>query len=214
MTLKTLSRLSGAAYLLPIHVVLTILLFSGCGNENRPCITHPNYDVVAVGDEADYQAGFMNPSTSYCSPKRNERFRWFTSNSNVLTVEEPGHVRGMSPGTAVLYVEYDGDHSKSPARSRHEVRVVPSIDSIAIHPLRARIDVGDTMRYSAHVYNADGDSIPGLPISVSSSNSAIAYSVVYQGVIGTNPGKTVVCTEGIANYRACAKLTVIDTTSR
>lgn len=97
----------------------------------------PSAATIAVGGSVR-----LAPATT----RENGEFLWFSNNELIATVDSSGRVSGVGPGTAEITVRGD-----SPAeRATAMITVVePTVHVASVHPLGARILVGEQVALSA-----------------------------------------------------------------
>jgi uncharacterized protein YjdB len=102
---------------------------------------------------------------------------WKSSNTGVATVDGGGLVRGVGAGTATITAT-SGDVSD---KATVTVSPVPA-NAVVVSPGEATLFVGETVTLKATVTDANGDALPGRPITWSSSATSVA-EVSTSGVV-------------------------------
>lgn len=101
---------------------------------------------------------------------------WSSGAETIATVSPDGLVTGIAAGTATITAEADGV-SGSAAISVFAVEVA----SVEVEPASATIATGATIQLTATPKDAQGDPLPGRPVTWSSSNEGVA--VVSDGLV-------------------------------
>ena len=110
---------------------------------------------------------------------------WASSASPVATVDGSGKVTAVSAGTATISGTIEG----KTASSAITVTVIP-VAAVAVTPGSADIDVGASRSFDAVATDANGNTLPGRPITWASADKAIA-SVSTSGLVtGVGAGNT------------------------
>ena len=96
-------------------------------------------------------------------------FEWTTSDETIATVDDDGLVAALANGTATVTAS-SGDEAGSAS-----VEVQQVAASVLVTPNRTILNaVGETFRYEASVYDANGFAMIGAPVEWSSSDEAVA----------------------------------------
>jgi uncharacterized protein YjdB len=111
---------------------------------------------------------------------------WSTSAAAVATVSSTGVVTGVGAGTATITATIDG---KSASAS---VTVQLPIASVTISPSLASVNVAWTSTLTATARNANGNAIPGVQFTWSSSNTSVATVSATGVVTGVAPGSVTI----------------------
>ena len=102
-------------------------------------------------------------------PVANISFAWTSSNESVATVDAAGLVTSRGTGSADIAAAAGG------VRASAEVMVSVEAAAVQVSPSsHTMFSVGDTLRLSAEVVDADGNAIPGIAVTWGSENSGIA----------------------------------------
>jgi uncharacterized protein YjdB len=126
------------------------------------------------------------PKDSAAVPITGRLATWSTSAAAVATVSSTGVVTGVGAGTATITATIDG---KSGSAS---VTVQLPIASITISPSLASVNVAWTSTLTATARNANGNAIPGVQFTWSSSNTSVATVSATGVVTGVAPGSVTI----------------------
>ena len=124
--------------------------------------------LTAIEDTLRLSASVLDPNGR---PIEGAEVAWSTSDTTIVAVDEEGLVTSVTTGTAFVRANR-GDLADSVIA---EVRQVPA--SVRILPeesLFTFVSLGDTLRLSAEVVDANGYSIQGLSVSWSTTEAAVA----------------------------------------
>ena len=121
----------------------------------------------ALEDTARVTATVLDPNGR---PITGAEVSWSSADTSIATVDSTGLVTGVAVGTAFIRAALD-DLADSVVA---EVRQVPA--GVRIQPAGPHTfaTLGDTLRLSAVVVDANGHAVPGLSVSWSTSNPAVA----------------------------------------
>ena len=101
---------------------------------------------------------------------------WLSSNTLVATVSAAGVVSGVSAGPATITASAEGQSASVP------VRVLAAITAIALTPATDSIMGMGTLALTATATTTGAVPVPGRPLTVTSSNPAIATAAPASGV--------------------------------
>lgn len=99
----------------------------------------------------------------------NAGITWSSSNTNVATVDASGHVTARGIGTAIISVA-----ASCCTGDQVQVSVTQQISSITVSPASASVAVGGTRQFEATARDANGNAIPNVVFSWTSSNNSVA----------------------------------------
>jgi uncharacterized protein YjdB len=102
---------------------------------------------------------------------------WKSSNTNVATVDGEGLVHGVGAGTATITATSGGVSDQAAVT----VSPVPA-NAVVVSPGEVTLFVGETVTLKAAVTDANGDPLPGRPITWSSNATSVA-EVSTSGVV-------------------------------
>jgi hypothetical protein len=106
--------------------------------------------------------------------------RWASSDSTIATVSTTGVVTGRSPGSVIITATCDGTQATIP------LTVTPLVAQVSVSlATPGTVAVGGSMQVYATAVTANGDTITGLPVTWSSSNTALATVVRFTTFVGT-----------------------------
>lgn len=129
---------------------------------------------------------------------------WSSADTSIVTVDSAGLVTGVATGTAFIRAALD-DLADSVIA---EVRQVPA--GVRIHPEdgpHTFAALGDTLRLSAVVVDANGHAIPGLSVSWSTSNAAVA-AIDDEGLLTATGNGTAIITATALSASGSARVEV------
>lgn len=128
--------------------------------------------------------------------------KWKSSDASKATVDSLGVVTGVGPGLATITATIDAVSDASAVA----VQSLP-VASIKLSPTKASVQIADTTRLVAHLYDASGAELTGRLITWTSSNAGIA-SVSSAGLVtGAGLGQATI-TATSEGKNAKAKVTV------
>lgn len=132
-------------------------------------------DSLAAGDTTTFVAAVAD---SNANPVTAPALTWTSSDTTVAVVDGGGLVTGASTGTATITA------SAAPASGSRDITVTNLvIDSVDVAPDSIHFDaLNDTMHATARALNPQGNVIPGVAITWSSSDNAVA-TVDADGVV-------------------------------
>jgi hypothetical protein len=121
-----------------------------------------------VGSEFRFAAGQLD-ILDECDREAPPGVRWATSAPGVAAVDSQGVLRALAPGTAEVVARAGG------AEARFAVTVVPVVARIAISPGDTTVTAGDTVRFRAVAYGADGRPLPAAVLAMRATESRASY---------------------------------------
>ncbi len=128
---------------------------------------------------------------------------WTSSNTSVATVDASGRVTARGLGTAVISAG-----ASCCSSDQVSVSVTQQIASVAVTPGTASVVAGSGTQLTAVARDSNGNTIPGVTFSWSSSNSWVAPVNGSGYVTGSNPGSsTVTATAGGRSAAAAVSVT-------
>ena len=96
-------------------------------------------------------------------------FTWSSSDASVVSVDGSGLVTAVAVGTAVVTAASSGVSGSA------ELVVIPAVGAVAVRPDTVRFTaLGQSVRLSAGVFDHDGRVLPGVAVSWSSGDAAVA----------------------------------------
>ena len=131
-------------------------------------------------------------------------FDWASSDTAVAVVDSTGLVRALWDGDATITA------AAGSATGSATVKVGREVAAITVTPLDAPLSVGDTVRLSAEVTDAQGVAIPGITISWESSDESVA-TVDSTGLVRAVGRGGAAITATANSVSASARVTVVAT---
>jgi uncharacterized protein YjdB len=131
-------------------------------------------------------------------------FDWASSDTAVAVVDSTGLVRALWDGDATITA------AAGSATGSATVKVGREVAAITVTPLDAALSVGDTVRLSAEVTDAQGVAIPGITISWESSDESVA-TVDSTGLVRAVGRGGAAITATANSVSASARVTVVAT---
>lgn len=96
-------------------------------------------------------------------------FTWSSSNTSVATVDASGLVTSTGIGSAEIAAGAGG------VRATADLTVTVEVVALDVSPsAHTMFSVGDTLRLTAEAVDANGNAVPGIPVTWASENSGIA----------------------------------------
>lgn len=96
-------------------------------------------------------------------------FTWSSSNTSVATVDASGLVTSTGIGSAEIAAGAGG------VRATADLTVTVELVALDVSPSASTMfSVGDTLRLTAEAIDANGNAVPGIPVTWASENSGIA----------------------------------------
>jgi hypothetical protein len=129
-------------------------------------------------------------------------FVFETSDAAVAVVGSGGIVRAEEPGSATIAV-ISGEH-----RREISVTVTQVAHSVRITPASLVLAPAASAQLTAEVLDLGGDAIPGVPLTLSSSDESILTVDAMGGVESLGPGGMVTVTAAGAGFTGTAKVYV------
>ena len=199
---------------------LTALLFlgvgaifsAGCGGESGG-VTPPVVDNVVATVEVGAPSGpvIAGQTMQLSAVARNaaggtvagKTFTWTSSSDAVATVGAGGMLSGVSPGTVNVTASADG-RSGTVA-----VTVFPvPVASLTLEPGSPQVEVGKSVQLTVTARDAAGNVLARRPVTLTSSNAAVATVNAAMQVQGVSPGTSTI-TATAEGRTATATVTVI-----
>jgi uncharacterized protein YjdB len=129
-------------------------------------VVTPNANPLFVGQTAQLSAV---PRDADGRELAGRTVQWSTSDLSIATVTSTGLVTAIAPGNATVTATSEGKTGTA------SVAVSPKpVSAVIISPGQTTVTVGGTVQLSAQVTDAQGNPLPGRPISFSSSAPQIA----------------------------------------
>lgn len=100
-------------------------------------------------------------------------FTWRSSDERVAVVTPDGVVAGVAAGTATVTAEAEGKRGAVSVTVLPEVVATPTVSRVSVTPGFATVDVGGSTGLRATALTAGGDTVRGLPVEWSSSESGV-----------------------------------------
>src|SRR5450432_3541170 len=110
---------------------------------------------------------------------------WSTSDSSIATVSSTGIVTAHAIGTAKIFI---ASGSQSAYADLTVSNAPPAPRWVSVAPATAQVSVRATMAFFASVTDAQGHLVSNVPVTWSSSNSAIAMVDTSGAITGVAPG--------------------------
>tara|TARA_Y100000590_G_scaffold210867_1_gene238900 strand:+ start:3715 stop:5412 length:1698 start_codon:yes stop_codon:yes gene_type:complete len=135
---------------------------------------------------------------------------WESSNTSVATISSSGLVTGISIGSVTITVRFTDNIGWKDALGTVMLRVSDQkVASVAINPQTINLGIGESSQVLAVSKDENGDTITGLSISWTSSNTAVA-TVSSTGLItGVSKGESIVIAS-VGGVSASASVSVTD----
>ncbi|HET7585921.1 MAG TPA: Ig-like domain-containing protein [Gemmatimonadaceae bacterium] len=139
---------------------------------------------LETGDHLTFNATVKDADGDELSGRR---IFWDSEDSTVATVDDRGVVTAVAPGKSRIAASAEG---KSALAS---VTVVPrAVGSVIVSPSAPRIEVGETVRLSAELRDADGHALGDRAVSWRSDRTTVATVDAKGTVHGVAPGSAVI----------------------
>lgn len=124
-------------------------------------------DSLAAGDTTTFAAAVADSNGAAVAAAA---VAWSSSDTTIAVVDQNGVVTGASTGTATITA------TASPASGVRDITVTGLVvDTVAVTPDSLHFaSLGDTLRAGAQALNPQGNPIPGVAITWSSSDTAVA----------------------------------------
>ena len=188
--------------------VLGLAMLVGCKLPTRPQVTNGNVATVAVtppsaslsvGDLVQFVATPEDRSGNSLSGRV---VTWATSDAAVATVDGAGLVTGAGTGSATITAASEGRNGTAAIAVK---RV--AVATVAVTPVTAAVQVGQTVQLSATPKDARGNSLNGRVMTWATSNAAVE-TVNGSGLVsGVGPGAATV-TAACEGQTGAAAITV------
>jgi uncharacterized protein YjdB len=144
----------------------------------------PTSATLVVGQTVQLEA---QPRDASGRPLDGRTVTWSTNRSDVATVTPTGIVAALSPGTATITASSEGRSGTATI-----VAEAPSVNRVEVTPTSATINVGDSFRLTATVYDSRGNVIPGAQVGWASSDTRTAIVDNTGRVLGIAEGTVVI----------------------
>ena len=128
-------------------------------------------------------------------------FSWSSGDTLVAVVDAAGLVSGLGQGETTVTA------SSGSASGSASVSVTQSASSVVLTPAEADIGPGDTLRLVAEAFDANGNAVPGIEFSWSSSDASVASVDVSGLVRGVAEGRAAI-TAAVGHTRGTSEMTV------
>lgn len=135
-------------------------------------------------------------------------FTWSSSNTSVATVDATGLVTSTGIGSAEIAAGAGG------VRATADLTVTVEVVALDVTPSASTMfSVGDTLRLTAEVRDAQGNAVPGIPVTWASENSGIATVDMSGLVTSVRTGSTNIYAEAgaLADSAAISVAQIADT---
>jgi uncharacterized protein YjdB len=130
-------------------------------------------------------------------------FTWTSSSDAVAAVGAGGMLTGVTPGTANVTASADGKSGTV------TVSIIPvPIASLAVEPGSPQVEVGKALQLTVTARDAAGNPLTGRPVTLVSSNAAVATVNAAMLVQGVSPGTSTI-TATAEGKTATATVTVV-----
>jgi uncharacterized protein YjdB len=144
----------------------------------------PSIDSLVVGQSTQFTA-IARDSTG--APLIGRTMVWRTSISTIATVSSSGLVLAANPGTITLTATSDGVDGTATL-----VVLARPVGAVIVSPSQSSLNVGQTLRLTVQVTDANGTLLVGRPVSFSSSNDAVARVASDGTVTATGAGSATI----------------------
>ena len=162
----------------------------------------PVADTVLAGDTLRLVASATDANGH---PVAGAEFSWASSDSAVAAVDSTGLVTALAPGRASV--------TATSGSAMAAARLTVEAARVAVTPEEAVLSaLGDTVRLAAAVLDLNGREVPGVAVSWTSGDSAVAVVDSTGLVTAVGAGETTV-TAASGTVSASASVTVMQTTS-
>jgi alpha-tubulin suppressor-like RCC1 family protein len=179
-------------------LILTAAALPACGGSEDPVAPNPETASVIISpDEVALKVGESQqltavPHDASGNPLTGRTISWTTSAAGVATVSNTGLVQAKSSGAATIRATADGKTGEAAVSV-----TLPPVASVTVSSVSAALLVGVSEQWTAQARDAAGNAIPGIPLTWSTSNPAVA--------IVSNAGVVLALAEGSATISAAAE---------
>ena len=179
-------------------LILVAAAVAACGGSEDPVAPNPETASVTITpDEVALKVGESQqltavPHDASGNPLSGRPISWTTSAAGVATVSNTGLVEAKGSGTATIRATADGKTGEAAVSV-----TLPPVASVTVSPGSAELLVGVSEQWAAQARDAAGNAIPGIPLTWSTSDPAIA--------IVSNAGVVLALAEGSATISAAAE---------
>jgi uncharacterized protein YjdB len=170
-------------------------------------LVSPENATAAVGEAVQFTASAVDSAGQAISEAG---VVWSSSNTMLASVDANGRVTAKSAGEVLIRATASGVTGEAslvigaPPPTATPITVA----AIDVTPAAAEIAVGETTQLSGTVFGSDGDVMPDVEVTWSSSNPAVASVSAVGAVTGLAPG-SVTIVAATADVEGTASLTVV-----
>lgn len=162
----------------------------------------PPSDTVQIGQQTQLAA---TPRDNVGNPLSGRQIVWSSSASGIARVSGNGLIDGLVAGTATITATSEGRSGTA------AITVIPvPVVSVIVVPQAVTVQIGTTTTFNGTPRDANGNALPGRPISWASANTAIATVNATGVVSGIAPG-TVLISGTVEGVVGSAFVTVTST---
>jgi uncharacterized protein YjdB len=188
------------------------ILSAGCGGESGG-VTPPETDNVVATVEVAAAGGpvVAGQTMQLSAVARNaaggsvagKTFTWSSSSDAVASVVAGGMLTGVSAGTATVTASADGKSGTV------TVTILPvPVASLTVEPGSPQVEVGKAVQLTVTARDAAGNALAGRPVTLVSSNAAVATVNAAMLMQGVSPGTSTI-TATAEGKTATATVTVV-----